>query len=91
MDAECFQPHQVLGDAVQYHRYVEQQQQLEQDQQQQDGPNDAAGGSGIASMDASTVNPDVWAAACQLGDKGVQLIEIYRELEACRYTAAWEV
>lgn len=91
MDAECFQPHQVLGDAVQYQRYVETQQQLQQEQQQQQqqtGPNDARGSSGMASVDASTVNPDVRAAACLLGDKGVQLIDIYRELEACRYTAA---
>jgi hypothetical protein len=39
----------------------------------------------MACIDPSTVNPDVWAAASLLGDKGVQLINIYRELEECRW------
>lgn len=94
MDAACFQPHQCLGDARQYQLLEEQQRQLEveqqrhqQDQEQQDGQQDAPPAS-MASIDPSTVNPDVWAAASLLGDKGLQLIHIYRELEECRWVCS---
>jgi hypothetical protein len=89
MDSECFQPHHFLGDARQYQQHAEQQrllqlkqQQLEQQQQAsvQEGP-----ASSMGSVDPSTVNPDVYAAACLLGEKGLQLISIYRELEQCRW------
>lgn len=89
MDAACFQPHQCLGDARQFQQLKEQQTQLELErlrQQQQHGQQQVdPTPAGMASIDPSTVNPDVWAAASLLGDKGVQLIQIYRELEECRW------
>jgi hypothetical protein len=87
MDAECFQPHQVLGDYRQYQLLAEHERQLQTQQlpqQQQQGVQDASEASSMDQIDPSTVNPDVWAAARLLGDKGVQLIRIYRELEQCR-------
>lgn len=92
MDAACFQPHQCLGDARQYQQLAEQQRQLELEQQrqlhqqeQQDGQQVEGPPASMACIDPSTVNPDVWAAASLLGDKGLQLINIYRELEECRW------
>jgi hypothetical protein len=67
----------------------ERQQQLHQmghRQQQQHTTNSDAGSSSMAGIDASTVNPEVWAAAQLVGDKGVQLISIYRDLEGGRCT-----
>lgn len=89
MDAECFQPHQVLGDVRQYQRLAEQRRQLQTEQllQQQQGMQDACEASSMDQIDPSTVNLEVWAAALLLGDKGVQLVRIYRELEQCRCVA----
>lgn len=91
MDAECFQPQQILGDVRQYQQLAEQHEQRrlqlshEAQQQQEHGTQqDGAAAGSLESIDPNTVHPDVWAAACLLGAKGTQLIKIYRELQDCR-------
>lgn len=95
MDSTCFQPHQFLGDARQYQQHAE-KQQLEQQQREQEQHHhgvlqEGPASSSMGSVDPSTVNPDVYAAACLMGDKGLQLINIYKELEDCRLVKqAWQ-
>lgn len=94
LDTRRFRPHQVLGDAQHYEAVLEEEQQRLQAQQragddQTNAP--AQSDDPWSCIDPDSVPKDVWEAAQLLGEKGLRLLQIYRELADQRWVmhASW--